>query len=113
MAVVIIADSLKEEVYRRFKAEAKTVFRLMLTLEEQPKRGKALGNIGNIIIKELKYGKFRFYFVTDGHRAHFHTAEELKDLLIKFVRMSGKNDQERTIEEIKSVLRSLGTEGFT
>ena len=58
------------------------------------------------------YKKFRFYFITDGYKVKFLKAEELKDLLMKFVRMSEKKDQQKTIEEIKHILRSLGEEGF-
>jgi len=112
MAVVIISDDLKKEIFRRFKAESKTVLDLLLELEECPKKGKPVGTVGKIVIKELKYKKFRFYFVTDGFKVKFLSVERLKDLLIKVVRMSEKNDQRAAIEEIKRVLRKLGDEGF-
>ena len=38
--------------------------------------------------------------------------EELSDLMIKFVRMSDKKNQQKVIEEIKDVLRKIGEEGF-
>ena len=37
---------------------------------------------------------------------------DLKDLLIKFVRMSDKKTQQKTIDEIKAILRTFGEEGF-
>ena len=38
--------------------------------------------------------------------------EDLTDLLIKFVRMSNKKEQQKTIDEIKQVLKRLGEGGF-
>ena len=55
----------------------------MEELEIFPRKGKELGHIGNIVIKEIKYGGFRFYFITDGHKLKCLTDEELKNLLIK------------------------------
>ena len=81
-------------------------------LEENPKKGKEIGNISKIIIKDIRYNKFRFYFLTDGYKIKFFKIEDLRDLIIKFVRMSEKKDQERVIEDIKDVLRKLGEEGF-
>jgi hypothetical protein len=36
----------------------------------------------------------------------------LTDLLLKFVRMSDKKHQQETIEEIKTILRTIGPGGF-
>ena len=85
---------------------------LMESLEENPKKGKPVGQVGGIVIKELKYGKFRFYFITDGFKLKFLEIQELNELLIKFVRMSDKKTQQKTIEEIKIVLKNFGKEGF-
>ena len=112
MAKVIITKSLKEEINKKFKKESIEIFSLLLSLEENPKKGKDIRPIGNIIIKELKYKNFRFYFLTDGYKIKFLKIEELKDLIIKFVRMSNKKEQQKIIEEIKIVLRTLGEEGF-
>jgi len=112
MAKVIITEALEEEINKKFKQESIEIFRLLKTLEENPKKGKELRNIGKIVLKELKYNKFRFYFITDGYKIKFLKTEELKGLIIKFVRMSDKKSQQQTIEEIKMVLRSLGEEGF-
>ena len=56
----------------------------------------------------MKYGKYRFYCITDGHVLKFGTEDELAALLIKFVRMSEKKDQQHVIDEVKTVLHSLG-----
>jgi hypothetical protein len=36
----------------------------------------------------------------------------LTDLLIRFVRMSDKKDQQQTIDEIRKILLNFGSEGF-
>ncbi len=112
MAKVEIVDSLFQEIQKKFKGEAHIILDLLETLEDNPKKGKELGNIGGIVIKEIKYKSFRFYFFTDGFKLRCLDSNELIDLLIKFVRMSDKKNQQKTIEEIKSVLRIIGAEGF-
>ena len=62
--------------------------------------------------KKIFYNKFRIYFITDGYKLKFLKVEELQNLIIKFVRMSEKKDQEIVINEIKAILRKLGEEGF-
>ena len=112
MAKVIITEKLEKEINKKFKRESIEILELIYSLEDNPKKGKPLGNVGNIIIKELKYKSFRFYFITDGFKLKLLKSEELTDLLIKFVRMSDKNSQQKTINEIRKVLRDLGGEGF-
>jgi len=112
MAKVVITKKLEEEISKKFKKESIKILGLMYSLKENPKKGKAIGRVGEIIIKELKYKSFRFYFITDGLKLKLLKVEELSDLLIKFVRMSDKKSQQKTIDEIKSVLRSLGEQGF-
>ena len=112
MAKVKITQSLFEEIQKKFKGESNEIIDLMETLEENPHKGKLLGNVGGIIIKELKYKSFRFYFITDGYKLKFVNEQNIIDLLIQFVRMSDKKDQQETIEEIKNILRNLGPEGF-
>ena len=112
MARVVITKRLESEIRRRFQNESIKVFKLLLGLRDNPKKGKTLGNVGAIVVKEIRYGKYRFYFVADGHKIKYLKSEELTDLLITFVRMSGKKDQQKTINEIKLVLRNLDDEGF-
>jgi len=112
MAKVIITSTLEEEINKKFKQESVEIFSLLRTLEDNPKKGKAVGVVGAILVKEIKYNKFRFYFITDGYKVKFLKTEELNDLLIRFVRMSEKKDQQKIINEIKHVLRSLGEERF-
>jgi len=112
MAKVIIANSLKEDIHKKFKKESVRIFELIYSLEENPHKGKPVGQVGGIVIKELKYEDYRFYFITDGFKIKMLKKEELNDLLIKFVRMSDKKAQQKVIDEIKNILRSFGEEGF-
>jgi len=113
MAKVIIVSSLEEEINKRFKKESIHVLELLKSVEENPKKGKLVGQISGTIIKELKYGVYRFYFITDGHAVKYLRVEELVTLIVKFVRLSDKDTQQEVIEEIKNVLRKIGTEGFS
>lgn len=112
MAKVEIIESLFNEIEKKFKGEAHEVIDLLESLESNPHKGKPLGNIGGIIIKELKYKNFRFYFIADGFKLKVLSEEELTDLLIKFVRMSDKDSQQKTIDEIRNVLIKIGSKGF-
>ena len=112
MAKVIIAEGLKDEILKKFNGESKIIFRQMYSLAENPHKGKLLGQVGGIVIKELKYKNFRFYFITDGYKLKVLDESNLVDLLIRFVRMSDKKDQQQTINEIKKILLNLGSKGF-
>ena len=112
MAKVEIVKSLFEEIQKKFKGEAHEVIDLLETLENNPHKGKSLGQVGGIFIKELKYKNFRFYFITDGYKMKIIDESNLIDLLIRFVRMSDKKDQQQTINEIKKILVKIGPEGF-
>ena len=112
MAKVQIIESLFNEIEKKFKGEAHDIIKLLESLEENPKKGKSLGNVGGIVIKELRYKKFRFYFITEGYKIKVFSKEELSDLLLKFVRMSDKKRQQKIIQEIKQILIKLGPDGF-
>ncbi len=112
MAKVIILKQLEEEINKRFKGESVSIFELMYSLEDNPCKGKPLGNVGGIVIKELRYKAFRLYFITDGYKLKFIDEENLTDLLIRFVRMSDKKHQQKTIDEIKKILITIGPKGF-
>jgi hypothetical protein len=112
MAKVIILPQLEELINKKFKGESVEIFELLYSLRENPKKGKPLGNIAGIVVKELKYKSFRFYFITDRFKIKCFDDKQLTDLLIKFVRMSDKKDQQKTIEEIKNILRYVGKDKF-
>ncbi len=112
MAKVEIVESLNEEINKRFKHESVNILQHLKSLETSPNKGKLLGTIGGIVIKELKYKNFRFYFITDGYKLKCLGQKELTDLLLTFVRMSDKNQQQKTINEIKHILTTIGADGF-
>jgi mRNA-degrading endonuclease RelE of RelBE toxin-antitoxin system len=112
MAKIIITKKLEEEINKLFKKESTKIFELMYSLQENPQKGKPVGQVSGIIIKELKYESYRFYFITDGFKVKVLQKEELNDLLIKFVRMSDKKSQQKVINEIKEILRKFGEDKF-
>jgi hypothetical protein len=112
MAKVEIVRSLFEEIGKKFKGESHKIIDLMESLEEDPKKGKVLGSAGGVVIKELKYKSFRFYFITDGHRLRCLDGGSLADLLLQFVRMSDKKHQQKVIDEIREILINVGSKGF-
>jgi len=112
MAKIEIVRSLFEEIQKKFKGEAHKVLDLIESLESNPLKGRSLGNVGGMVIKEIRYKSFRFYFITDGFKLKFFDEQSLADMLIKFVRMSDKKDQQETINEIKKILVNFGPEGF-
>lgn len=113
MARVIIERSLLREIKKRFsRVESHRIVDRMERLEAYPKSGKPLGTVGGIVIKQIKYRSFRFFFITDGDAIRCLDEAKLVGLLLRFVRMAHKKHQHETIEEIKSVLRKVGPEGF-
>ena len=112
MAKVIITKKLEEDVNKIFKKQSIKILESMKELENSPYKGKPVGQVSGIVIKELKYDNYRFYFITDGFKLKTLQKEELDDLLMKFVRMSDKKDQQKVIEEIKNILRNIGEAGF-
>ena len=108
MPRILITKKLFKDLKKTFsKQEGNTILNLFETLKENPKKGKEIGAVGNVVIKELKYKKFRFYFITDRYKIKVLSLQELEHLLIKFVRMSNKKQQQKAIEEIKKVLKNL------
>jgi hypothetical protein len=112
MVKVEIVKSLAKEIEKKFKGESREIIKLLRSLEENPHKGKIIGQVGGIVIKELKYNSFRFYFIVEGNRLKVFSEEELIDLLLLFIRMSDKKSQQKVINEIKSILAKFGKEGF-
>ena len=112
MAKVEIVKSLAEEIKKRFKGESREIIKLLRSLESNPKKGKIVGTVGGIVVKELRYKSFRFYFIAEGNKLKVFSEEELIDLLLLFVRMSDKKSQQKVIDEIKIILARFGNEGF-
>src|SRR3989338_6018292 len=112
MAKVEIVRPLFEQIQAKFKGESHNIIDLLETLEDNPYKGKGLGIVGGILIKELKYKGFRFYFLADGHKLKVLSENELADLLLRFVRMSDKKHQQETISGIRHILKVIGPSGF-
>ncbi|MBR9692658.1 hypothetical protein GOV07_01870 [Candidatus Woesearchaeota archaeon] len=112
MAIVLVTRSLKREINKRFKKEAVIIFELFRSLKTNPKKGKLLSQVNKVAVKELKYKKFRFFFLVDAFAIKFLSMEDLEDIVIKFVRMGDKKNQQDVIDEIKRILRKMGEEGF-
>lgn len=113
MVQIKILKSLVLEIKKKFSnSEANKILDIFYTLEENSTKGKLIGSVGGIVIKELKYKNFRFYFLTDGFKIKCINKEDLTDLLLKFVRMSDKKHQQQVINEIKHILLTIGSEGF-
>jgi hypothetical protein len=112
MVEVIILENLKSEILKKFGREAGKIFRFIKSLEENPRKGKLLGNVGGIVIKELRYKSFRFYFITNGFKLKVLNGREVVDILMRFVRMSDKKSQQKVINEIREILQKVGVSGF-
>ena len=113
MAKVEIIESLYNQINKKFKHKSVEILQHLKSLEENPKKGKILGKVGGVLIKELKYKNFRFYFLADEYKLKFFSEEELTDLLLRFVRMSDKTHQQETINEIRQILIKIGPKGFS
>jgi len=112
MIRIIILNRLRNEIYKIFKKDSMKIYSLIEELQTTPQKGKILGHVGNMSIRELRYKNFRFYFIVDGHKAYLLHKDQIHELLIRFVRMSTKNNQQKTIDEIKDILEKIGEEGF-
>ncbi|MFA6073690.1 MAG: hypothetical protein WC758_06245 [Candidatus Woesearchaeota archaeon] len=112
MVKIEITQSLFEELEKKFKKDASKIYDLMESLITSPSKGKIVGTVGGIVVKELKYEGFRFYFLADGFKLKFMHEDDLVDILFRFVRMSDKKHQQQTIDEIKFILKTIGPKGF-
>ena len=109
---VTITPALFEEISDTFKGDAIRIVDFIYSLKKSPHKGKALGNVGGTLIKELKYKSFRFYFITDGFKLRCLGKNVIVDILFRFVRMSNKNNQKEIIKEIRKVLLEIGSQGL-
>lgn len=102
-----VKKELREQIYKTFKEDSKKIYKLIRSLEENPNKGKKLGIVAGISIREIKYKTFRIYFLLEKNELYLFNKKEIQELLIKFIEMSKKNDQEKTIEEIKLLLKYI------
>ncbi len=112
MAKVEIVKSLAKQIKKKFKGESYEIIKLLRGLEKNPNKGKLIGQFSSFKVKELKYKKFRFYFIIELNNINVLSKEELVDMLMKFVRMSDKKEQQKTISEIREILIKIGPHEF-
>ena len=106
MVTIVITKELEREINKIFKEESIKVFELIYSLKENPQKGKSITQIGGILLKELKYKVFRIYFIQKGGTIKFYKNNELQSQLLKFIRISKKDNQQKIIEEIKQFLKN-------
>lgn len=104
---IIISKSLRNDIYKKFKKESLKIYNLIETVRENPYKGKYLGKVSTLIIKELKYKNFRLYYLIDENKLILFKKEEIEELLVKFIALSTKNDQQKTINKIKLILERI------
>jgi hypothetical protein len=108
MVIVRIDDSLVKKLEKRFnKKELKELKQLFLSLQDNPFQGDLIYAFGNFVLKEKKYKTFRFYFLHSRKILIIKDIENLKDEIIRFIEMSKKNDQQRTINKLKEMLTKI------
>jgi hypothetical protein len=108
MVIVLIDESLVKKLEKRFnKKELHDIKKLFLSLEDNPLQGDMLYVFGNVVLKEKKYGSFRFYFIHSRNILIIKDVDLLKEEIIRFIEMSKKNDQQKVIDKLKVMLRSL------
>jgi flavodoxin len=108
MIKIVITNQLEKEIFKKFgKKECLDIIDLFETLKENPNKGKKVGSVGSVLIKEIKYKSYRFYFLTNRYELKLLLKGEIVDLLFKFIRMSKKNNQQKVINEIKNILKNL------
>ena len=108
MIKIIILNDLRNEIFKTFKKESLKIYKLIKELKNNPNKGKVIGHVGKTTIRELKYQTFRFYFLIESDKLILFNSQNLQDLLIKFVKMSKKNNQQKAIDEIKQILSKIG-----
>ena len=107
MIKIIILKSLRDEILKTFKKGSLKIYSLIEELKQNPNKGRVLGHVGSMSIREIRYKSFRLYYIIDGHQLNLFNKELIKELLIRFIAMSKKNDQQKTIDGIKQMLEIL------
>ena len=105
--VVLFTKNFLKGLKKHFnKEEAKSLVKKLENTSSTD--GKFIALVKNIVIKELKKGSFRFYFVQDKNNFQIMTEEDLKNAILKFVALSKKNNQQKVIDKLKEDLKKSG-----
>ena len=107
MVIVAVTLALDKELKKRLnKDEYAQVKKKFQTLKKDPYKGKLLHVLGNVVLKELRWKSFRFYFLTSHNLIKIVAKTDLEKELVKFIRMSKKSDQTKVIKEVLEQLRN-------
>ena len=109
---ILLLNRLRDDIFKTFKEDSLKVYSLIEELKHNPNKGRILGHVGSISIRELKFKSFRFYFILNQFKLNLFNKDELKELLIKFIEMSKKNNQQKTIDKIKKILKKVDFESI-
>ncbi len=108
MVKVRIDDGLIKKLERKFgRADLKSIHKMFLSLEDNPLQGDMLKAFGAIVLKEIRYKSFRFYFLHSKDLLIIKDPARLRDEIIRFIDMSKKNDQQRVIYGLKDMLKRI------
>ncbi len=88
------------------QAEAKRLVRKLSSTS--PSDGDFVTMVSGIVIREKRLKTFRFYFIFENAKKHVVSLDELKDLIIQFVALSKKNNQQHVIDKLKDDLSRFG-----
>ena len=100
--VVIFTKAFQKE-YKKKVGKNDYYFKKLINLV--PTDGKHLALIKDVELKEKILKTFRFYFVQKRNKIKVMTEQELKKHIIKFIKISKKNDQSKVIEKLKKDLK--------
>jgi len=114
MVQIYISQSLLKEINKRLsKGEADVCLKLLYSLKENPYKGDIITVVGNILLKEMRFKNFRFYYIHSAKLLKIGLIEDLQSEIIKCIAMSDKSkEQQEVINKIKDNLKKYGFDWF-
>ena len=114
MVEVQISRQLIKDINKRLsKKQADAVFLHIYSLEGNPFKGDVLSVVGSVVLKEICFESFRFYFIHSQNVMKCIGVDELKAEIFKFIAMSDKSkEQQKVINRIKKDLKKFGYDWF-
>ncbi len=106
MVVEFSKQFIKELKKYSSKTQAKTIVKKLAS--STPSDGDFVALIANIVVREKRLKSFRFYFIVKDEQKQVVSTEELKNMIIKFVALSKKNNQQQVIDKLKEDLKNFG-----
>ncbi|MFT4250010.1 MAG: hypothetical protein ACMXYD_01475 [Candidatus Woesearchaeota archaeon] len=98
MVHIYVSKKLEKEIVKRLsKKEADDLFLQIYSLKENPHKGDILTNVGKLLVKELKYKKFRVYFIQSKDTLKILGEEDFRDEIVKFVALSQKGSEQQRV----------------